>query len=135
MQFAALFGNHGRLSISSVPLSAGRSPKIVSRISVRPLPINPARPWISPFITDKSTSDSRSFDTPDRDRTGDESNERTAAGAARDAAGANRSVPMMAFTSRFMSVSAVTNVPALAPSRSTVTRCEISNTSLSRWVT
>ncbi|MGY4253814.1 hypothetical protein ACVI1L_000882 [Bradyrhizobium sp. USDA 4516] len=108
---------------------------MVSRISVRPLPINPARPWISPFITDSSTADRRSFDTRDSDRTGDGSNERATAGSARDAAGANRSVPMMEFTSRFMSVSAVTNVPALAPSRSTVTRCEISNTSLSRCVT
>ena len=43
--------------------------------------------------------------------------------------------PTIAATSVFMSVSAVLNVPTLAPSRKTVTRCEMRNTSFSRWVT
>ena len=43
--------------------------------------------------------------------------------------------PTIAATSCFMSVRAVSNRPALAPSRNTVTRLEMRNTSFSRCVT
>ena len=55
-------GSHRRPSISIAPLSSGRAQNTGLQNLVRPLPISPARPWISPFSTDRSTARRRSLD-------------------------------------------------------------------------
>ena len=130
-----------RESLSS-PLAIGRRPNSVSRISVRPLPISPASPWISPSISVRSTPRKRSLTSAgESTRSGVGGAGPSRLGGGRgfvgDARfrGAHVSGPTIAATSVFMSVSAVLNVPTFAPSRRTVTRCEMRNTSFSRCVT
>ena len=110
------------------PVSAGVRPNSVRASSVRPAPTSPARPTISPARTARLTPW-----TPPAAQPRSRSSSTTSPGVTAFLGNtADSSRPTMSWISSVRLTSDIARVPMVWPSRSTVTRSAISDSSSSR---
>ena len=132
MQALGVRWSRGLPSKRTVPRSARRRPKIVSAISVRPLPTSPARPTTSPSRTRKLTSSKLGREV--RFSTTSISLRPPASVWARTRSLVTSSRPTIAITSAARSTPERGALSTLSPSRRTVTRSLMASTSSNRWL-
>ena len=122
----------GSPSIEMVPRSGRSMPKIDSASSVRPAPSRPVSPSVSPLRMVSETSSIVAARASGRRPSGRPASARAIPGAARFG---RRSCRSSVRSGAIGVMPAVGKTPTSLPSRSTVTRLEISSTSASRWLT
>ena len=121
-----------RPSMRIVPASVDRIPASASASSRCPLPDTPARPTISPRLIVRSTPHTSSAPRSPRTRSPSIASP-PGLFAAGTRSRVDNSRPTISRTSSARFTSEVRRVPIVTPSRNTVTRSLISNTSCSLW--